>query len=289
MESSRIQNAFTIDVEDYFQVSAFEHDVKRSDWQSIPSRVEKNTNIILDVLEKFDVKGTFFVLGWIAERHQDLVKRIFDAGHEIASHGYSHKLIYNQTVSEFREETIMSKKILEDIIQVPVIGYRAASYSITNRSLWALDILNEAGFKYDSSIFPVYHDRYGIADARQEPHVMACNNGGDLVEFPLSVYEIFKYKLPVSGGGYFRLYPYQFTKWALESLNKSGKGFVFYLHPWEVDPKQPKIKTNLLSRFRHYNNLDICKNRLERLITDFNFTTMRDVLAGKKLIGLNND
>lgn len=286
MESRQLLNAFTIDVEDYFQVSAFENDIKRSAWQSMPSRVVNNTHTILELLDRYDVKGTFFVLGWVAERHGNLVKDIKESGHEVASHGYSHKLIYNQSINEFREETIRSKSLLEDIIQKPVIGYRAASYSITNRSLWALDVLSEAGFKYDSSIFPVYHDRYGISDARPEPHVMTCGNGASLVEFPLSVCELYRYKLPISGGGYFRLYPYSFTRWALRRLNKNYRPFVFYMHPWEIDPDQPRIKTNILSRFRHYNNLEICKKRTEELLNDFNFTTVRNILGQMNL--LNN-
>ena len=271
MLEKRIVNAFTVDVEDYFQVSAFENDVKRSEWDSMESRVSRNTDIILNLLSENNIKGTFFVLGWVAERYKHIVKKIDMEGHEVACHGYSHKLIYNQTISEFKEETVKAKEILEDIIQKPVYGYRAASYSITNDSLWALDVLADAGFKYDSSIFPVTHDRYGISDAQEFPHLITGPSGSKIVEFPLSIYKILKYNLPVSGGGYFRLYPYAFTKYALNSLNNSDKPFSFYLHPWEIDPDQPRISTNLLSRFRHYNNLDQCEGRLQKLLTDFDF------------------
>ncbi|MCW8855325.1 MAG: DUF3473 domain-containing protein [Gammaproteobacteria bacterium] len=282
--SSGIKNAFTVDVEDYFQVSAFENDVKRSDWDSIDSRVSRNTDVILEILSQHKVKGTFFVLGWVAERYRNIVEKIDKEGHEVACHGFSHKLIYNQTVSEFKEETIRAKEILEDIVQKPVNGYRAASYSITNDSLWALDVLVEAGFKYDSSIYPVTHDRYGISDAQELPHLISSPSGNELVEFPLSIYKILQYHLPVSGGGYFRLYPYFFTKYALSSINRNHKPFVFYLHPWEIDPQQPRISTNPLSRFRHYNNLELCESRLQKLLSDFKFTTMNAVLDEMKLL-----
>jgi len=278
MNHKTIKNAITVDVEDYYQVSAFERDVSRSDWDSIESRVEKNTDSILEVFNERNVKGTFFVLGWIAERHPKLVERIYKEGHEVACHGYSHKLIYKQNIKEFQEETLKAKHILEDIIQDDVLGYRAASYSITNDSLWALDILSEAGFKYDSSIYPVLHDRYGIPGSKEQPHIITGPSGTNLIEFPLSVYQFFRYRLPISGGGYFRLYPYAFTKFALSSLNKEGCPFIFYLHPWEVDPDQPRISTNLLSKFRHYNNLSVCKDRLIKLVNDFHFDRVDNVL-----------
>ncbi|MDH5570123.1 MAG: DUF3473 domain-containing protein [Gammaproteobacteria bacterium] len=289
MSENGIENAFTIDVEDYFQVSAFENDIKRSEWDSIESRVVNNTQCILRMLDKHNIKATFFILGWVAERNKQLVMDISSEGHEIASHGYSHKLIYNQSKSEFRDETLKAKHLLEDIIQKPVNGYRAASYSITKDSLWALDILANAGFKYDSSIYPVVHDRYGIPDAQEMPYVINNSNGQGLIEFPLSVYKIINYNLPVSGGGYFRLYPYFFTKYALASINECDKPFVFYLHPWEVDPGQPRIATNLISRFRHYNNLDRCEERLNKLLNDFNFTTMINVLKNQGYEMLNID
>ena len=273
-----ICNAITIDVEDYFQVSAFEKDVSRESWSDMESRVQKNTETILEIFNNANVKGTFFILGWVAEKYPALVKTIQKEGHEIACHGYSHKLIYNQDINEFRDETFKAKKILEDIAQEPILGYRAASYSITNKSLWALDILAEAGFKYDSSIYPVLHDRYGIPGSKELPHALTAPSGGQLIEFPLSVYKFLKYKLPISGGGYFRLYPYKFTKHALSSLNAHKIPFIFYLHPWEVDPNQPRISTNLLSRFRHYNNLSKCAGRLNRLVKDFKFDRVDKVL-----------
>jgi len=274
-----IQNALTVDVEDYFHVSAFAKNISRKDWEKQPLRVEKNTHRLLDLFDEAEVKATFFVLGWVADRSRGLVKEIAERGHEIASHGYSHQLVYNQSQDAFREETIRSKSVLEDIVQLPVKGYRAASYSITKDSLWALDILAEAGFEYDSSIFPVRHDRYGIPDAKQEPHVLKTPQGYSLVEFPLSTAKIFEYKLPVAGGGYFRLYPYLITRAGLRQVNTRQQPFIFYLHPWEIDPEQPKIEAGWFSRFRHYNNLEKCESRLQRLLQDFQFGTAAQVLT----------
>ena len=273
-----ILNALTVDVEDYFQVSAFAESIDRRDWDKHPLRVENNTRRLLDLFDEHQVKATFFVLGWVADRSKDLVKEIAARGHEVASHGYSHQLVYNQTPDVFREETLRSKRLLEDIIQMPVRGYRAASYSITERSLWALDILAEAGFDYDSSIFPVRHDRYGIPDAPEFPYRLETPKGHSLVEFPLSTAKLLKYRLPVAGGGYFRLYPYALTRAGLRQINRRQQPFIFYLHPWEIDPDQPRIAASWFSRFRHYNNLEKCESRLRRLMNDFQFGTAWDVL-----------
>jgi polysaccharide deacetylase family protein (PEP-CTERM system associated) len=280
----KIQNALTVDVEDYFHVSAFAKNIKSSDWDKQPLRVEKNTQRLLDLFDEEQVKATFFVLGWVADRNRKLIKEIAERGHEVACHGYSHQLIYNQTAEVFREETVRSKALLEDIAQQPVRGYRAASYSITRKSLWALDILAEAGFEYDSSIFPVRHDRYGIPDAKETPHVLKTPAGHSLVEFPLSTAKILNYKLPVAGGGYFRLYPYALTKAGLSQINRRQQPFIFYLHPWEIDPDQPRVETSRFSRFRHYNNLDKCEPRLRSLLSDFNFGTASEVLNSLGLI-----
>ena len=281
-----IKNALTVDVEDYFQVSAFAKSINHKDWDKHPLRVEKNTHRLLDLFDDADVKATFFVLGWVADRNRSLVEEIAARGHEVASHGYSHQLIYNQTPEVFREETIRSKSLLEDIVQQPVKGYRAASYSIINDSLWALDILAEAGFDYDSSIFPIRHDRYGIPDAKEEPHVLKTPRGRSLIEFPLSVAKVFNYRLPIAGGGYFRLYPYLLTRAGLRQVNSHRQPFIFYLHPWEIDPDQPKIEAGWFSRFRHYNNLEKCEARLQRLMQDFQFGTVWQVLEDS---GLTHD
>ena len=274
-----IKNALTVDVEDYFQVSAFAGSIDRKDWENIPLRVEDNTQRLLQLFSDTRVKATFFVLGWVAERVPGLIREIAAEGHEVACHGYSHELVYNQTQEVFRQETLRSKSLLEDIIQVPVHGYRAASYSITERSLWALDVLCEAGFSYDSSIFPVHHDRYGMPGSPEYPYKIKSPGGQELTEFPLSTAKIFGYRLPVAGGGYFRLYPYQVTKFGLSQINRKDRPFIFYLHPWEIDPAQPRVKTGWMSRFRHYNNLDKFEARLLRLIKDFEFGNVKDVLG----------
>lgn len=278
-------NAISIDVEDYFQVAALAKVAARDKWETMPSRVEANTHRILKIFADNNIKCTFFILGWVADRYPQLVKDIDQAGHEVASHGYSHQLIYKQTPQEFQQETIRSKELLQDLVQKPVLGYRAASYSITRRNLWALDILAEAGFQYDSSIFPVRHDNYGIPDAPREPHVLTTPAGHKLVEYPPSTYKVFNYHLPVAGGGYFRLYPYSFTRFVYKRLNAQQTPVVFYLHPWEVDPEQPRFDgASWLSRFRHYNNLDRCEARLVQLLNDFEFATIETVLQELKLL-----
>ncbi len=280
-----IVNAFTIDVEDYFQVAALAGAVERSSWSQRESRVERNTGVLLDLLYEHDVRGTFFVLGWIAERHPALVKRIAAAGHEIACHGFSHQLVYTQTPEEFREETARSKRILEELAGAPVLGYRAASFSITRRSLWALDVLIDLGFKYDSSIFPIRHDRYGIPGADPRPAVLGAPSGRSLVEFPMSAASYFGVQVPVSGGGYFRLLPYSLTRVGLRQINRrGGRPFAFYLHPWEIDPAQPRVRVGWLSRFRHYTNLHRCESRLRRLLQEFSFAPMREVLEATGLL-----
>jgi len=273
-------NALSFDVEDYFQVAALASAVGRSSWESTPRRVERNTGLLLEILASSNTRATFFFLGWVAEREPQLVRRVAAAGHEIACHGYSHRLVYQQTPEEFREETLRSKALLEDQAQVPVLGYRAASYSITRRSLWALDALVEAGFVYDSSIFPVRHDLYGIPEAPRAPHLIR-RDSGRLVEFPPSTAQLPGMRLPVAGGGYFRIFPYGITRWAVRRVNAEGLPFIFYLHPWEVDPGQPRVRVGWRSRFRHYTNLDRCEARLRRLLTDFRFVSARESLEAQ--------
>lgn len=277
-------NALTVDVEDYFHVAALAASIDRKDWDHYECRVEHNTQRLLHLFAEHEIKATFFVLGWVAERYPLLVREIAAAGHEVASHGFSHQLVYNQTPEVFRQETQRSKSLLEEQIQQEVRGYRAASYSITQQSLWALDILAELGFVWDSSIFPVRHDRYGIPDASRWPHRLQTPAGYELIEFPLSTWKVGAYRLPVAGGGYFRLYPYAMTRTGLAGINKAGQPFIFYLHPWEIDPAQPRVKTSLLSSFRHYNNLARCEPRLRRLLKDFRFTTVAQVLELQGLL-----
>lgn len=277
-------NAMSIDVEDYYHVSNFASTINKNDWDQYESRVERNTSQLLALFKDHNLSATFFVLGWVAERYPALVKAISDDGHEIACHGYSHDLVYNQTPETFKEETYRSKSLLEDIVQSPVIGYRAASYSITKDSLWAIDILGELGFSYDSSIFPIRHDRYGIPDSKTSPYVLKTENGSSLVEFPLSTVEILNFRLPVSGGGYFRIFPFSLTKYALSKKNNNGEPFIFYLHPWEIDPGQPKVNASLLGTFRHYYNISKCENRLSRLIRKYRFSRIDDILKTQGLL-----
>ena len=275
-----IPNALTVDVEDYFHVAALAPSVHRDSWISRESRVVGNTQKLLAIFEEFDVRGTFFVLGWVAERYPQLVRDIAAHGHEIACHGYSHRLVYEQSPQEFYQETHRAKNLLQEITGSAVLGYRAASYSIVRESLWALDILVELGFVYDSSIFPVRHDRYGIPDAERAPHRMATPTGKYIVEWPLATARILGFRLPVAGGGYFRLFPYGLSRWGLASINRRElRPFVFYLHPWEIDPAQPRVSASWLSRFRHYTNLGKCEERLRRLLAEFRFSTARDGLT----------
>ncbi len=280
-----MKNAVTIDVEDYFQVAALAPWAPYARWDEFPLRVEQNTRRLIELFDEKQVKATFFVLGWVAERCPALVRAITDAGHELASHGYSHQLIYRQTPEVFREETVRSKKLLEDISGTAVHGYRAASYSVTSESLWALDILAECGFLYDSSIFPVRHDRYGIPDATEVPHRITTPSGHELTEFPITALNVVgKHRLPVAGGGYFRLFPYWFSEWALRRVNQAQQqAFIFYLHPWEIDPEQPRLPATGFSKFRHYNNLEVCEQRLQALLDSFEFTTVADILASMSL------
>ena len=285
MDEPRAANAFTVDVEDYFHVAALSSAISRDSWGSREYRVEANTERLLGLLAERGILGTFFVLGWVAERSPGLIRRITDAGHEVACHGFSHRLVYQQPPEEFREETTRAKKCLEDLIGQPVIGYRAASFSVTRASLWALDVLIDLGFRYDSSIFPIRHDRYGLPGARPEPNVLAAPSGRTLVEFPMSAASFFGLQVPVSGGGYFRILPYWLTRAGLKQINQRlGRPFTFYLHPWEVDPGQPRVRVGAFSRFRHYTNLSRCEPRLRRVLGEFAFTTMRRSLVAQGLL-----
>ncbi len=284
IRSSGRVNAFTVDVEEHFQVAALKNEFAPQGWSEQKSRVVENTSRILDILSQHEVQGTFFVLGWVADRHPKLVRKILSAGHEVASHGQSHQLIYDQDPAVFRDETVRAKKTLEDIAGVEVSGYRAASYSITRDSVWALDVISEAGFRYDSSVVPARHDLYGLVGAPVTPHKIRLKNGSELCEFPPSTVRLAGRRLPIGGGGYFRLFPYWFTRWGLRSINKSGsQPFSFYTHPWEIDTAQPRVETNWKSRFRHYVNLHKCEPRLHRLLTDFEFSTMSAVIERLEL------
>jgi polysaccharide deacetylase family protein (PEP-CTERM system associated) len=282
-------NALTIDVEDYFQVTAFERHVRRDEWDHYPLRVDANTRRILDMLDEFSIKATFFILGWVAERLHSLVQEIRCRGHEIACHGYGHQLVYGIGPVKFREDVRTSKAILEDICGERVIGYRAPSYSITKKSLWALDILIEEGFSYDSSIFPVYHDHYGIPDAPRFPHEIP-RPSGTIREFPLTTMPVSvlgkEYRLPIAGGGYLRLFPSSLLRSGIRRINKrEKKPAVLYFHPWEIDPDQPRIQARLKSRFRHYLNLHKTEGKLRHLLRGLEFDSMSSVLAAGRFGG----
>lgn len=278
-------NAMTIDVEDYFQVSAFDHLVSRRDWDRRESRVCRNTDRLLAIFAETGVRATFFVLGWVAGRFPDLVRRIAGQGHELASHGYAHRLLYDLTPVQFREDLRRAKGDIEAAAGIRVCGFRAPSYSVTARSLWALDVLIEEGYEYDASVFPIHHHRYGLPSAPRFPHLVR-RGGGALWEIPPSSVRCARMNLPVAGGGYFRLLPYTWTRWGITRLNRvEGQPAVFYLHPWEIDPQQPRLPAEWLTRLRHYSNLHRTEARLRRLLRDFSFDSIRSALLGPAVGG----
>jgi polysaccharide deacetylase family protein (PEP-CTERM system associated) len=280
---NQIVNAMSVDVEDYFQVSAFDAVVSRADWPSLESRVVANTERLLDLFDRTSVRSTFFVLGWVAEHFPALVREIAARGHEIASHGYNHQLVYSISPAAFREDVRSSKRLLEDLSGGPVRGYRAPSYSIVEKSLWALDVLIEEGYEYDTSIFPIHHDRYGIANAERHGHVLK-RAAGSLIEFPGSTVRLGGVNLPIGGGGYFRLLPYGWTRWGIERVNAvERQPVVFYLHPWEVDPDQPRFPVGRATRIRHYTGLASTLARLTQLVTTFRFDSVAAVIANRRL------
>ena len=279
-----IVNAMTVDVEDYFHVSAFDGIVSRARWDAFESRVSGNTDRLLELFDRTGVRSTFFVLGWVAERFPALVRRIADLGHEVASHGYNHQLAYMLTPRQFREDVRAARTAIEDAAGVSVVGYRAPSYSVIESSLWTIDLLIEEGFVYDSSIFPIHHDRYGIPDSPRHPYVLQ-RSGGSLLEVPGSTVRLGRVNLPIGGGGYFRQFPYGWTKWGIERVNRvERKPVTFYTHPWELDPDQPRIPVGTATRVRHYRGLERTAGRLARLVRDFRFdsvTSMLDLAALK--------
>jgi len=269
-----ILNAFTVDVEDYYQVSAFAKVVNPADWDHYQSRVVNNTHRLLKVLDTHQVRGTFFILGWVADRYPHLVRDIQKSGHEIGCHSFWHRLVYNMSPNEFREDLRQACRAIEEITGERITAYRAPSFSITRKSLWALEILADEGFRFDSSIFPIHHDLYGIPNAQRFPHPIQTASGM-LWEFPASVFPIGKLNLPVAGGGYFRLYPVRFSHYFLRRINHSSRRpFVFYIHPWEIDPDQPRLPGPLSSRFRHRVNLARTERKLKWMLTRYRFGSL---------------
>lgn len=277
-----MKNALTIDVEDYFHVNAFAGQIRPDEWDRYPLRVEGNTRRILDLLDEFALKATFFVLGWVAERLPSLVREIHRRGHEIACHGYGHQLVYGLSPQEFRRDVSKAKAVLEGICGEEVCGYRAPSYSITNKSLWALAVLVEEGFSYDSSIFPIRHDVYGIPGGERFPHEISTP-AGKIGEFPISTFSLgfggWKSHIPIAGGGYLRLFPALLVERAINAINsRERQPVIVYFHPWEIDPLQPRIRTGLKSRFRHYLNLQRMELKIRYLLGNLKFSTVRDIL-----------
>ena len=273
-------NALTVDVEDYFQVSAFDSHIPRADWAHWPSRVERNVDCILALLAQHGVHATFFTLGWIAERYPALVHRIVAEGHELASHGYQHLRASGQTPAEFRHDINLSKQLLEQLSGQAVLGYRAPSFSIGPRNLWAFDCLQAAGYRYSSSIYPIRHDHYGMPDAPRFAWRPRGHSG--LLELPVSTVRLLGRNLPAGGGGYFRLLPYAVSRWALRRINShDGQAGIFYFHPWELDPDQPLPQDiGLKTRLRHTINLRRTEARLHRLLADFSWGRMDHIFLG---------
>lgn len=278
MTNDPVLNAMTVDVEEYFQVSAFESRVSRGDWERCESRVIDSTVRLLAIFDQTNVKATFFVLGWIADRHPGLVRRIAANGHELASHGYDHRLVYTMSAEQFRNDLRRARWAIEQASGVRVLGYRAPSFSITRQSLWALDVLIEEGYLYDCSIYPIHHDRYGIPD--WDRHIDRVHRaGGAIWELPGSTVRWAGANLPVAGGGYFRLLPYALTRRGIRTVNGAEhQSAVFYIHPWEIDPDQPRLPCSAATRLRHYANLGRTESRLRRLLSEFSFGTASQVV-----------
>jgi polysaccharide deacetylase family protein (PEP-CTERM system associated) len=279
-----MKSALTFDIEEYFHAEAFAGGLNPEEWPSLPSRVNASTQRLLDLLDRNRVRATFFVLGWVAEREPALVREIASLGHEVACHGHGHRMITRLTRRELADDVVRAKATIEDVIGRPVHGYRAPTFSIVQETLWSLDVLAEAGFRWDSSIFPIVHDRYGIPDAPRFPHRRATS-GGEIIEFPPSTIEVMGRRLPVAGGGYFRLLPYRMTRWALRRITEGeGQPAMVYLHPWELDPEQPRLAAGAFAQVRHRINMHKTEARLARLIDEFEFAPAGEVLASAGLL-----
>ncbi len=276
-----IVNGLSVDVEDWFQVGAFENTIPRGRWNALESRVEANVELILDLFEEAGVSATFFVLGWIAERHPALIRRIADAGHEIASHGYDHKRVFTFTAAEFASDIAKARAVLEDCSGQNVTGYRAPSFSIGARSVWAFDVLAEHGYAYSSSVAPVVHDHYGWREAPR--FAFAPLSESDLIEIPVTTAQFAGRRLAAGGGGFFRVLPYSFTRWAIRQVNQAGRPAIFYFHPWEIDPGQPRVaNAPIRSRLRHYTGLEGMAGKLRRLAGEFTWGRMDAIASAER-------
>lgn len=281
MDKQPPRNAMTVDVEEYFQVSALEEHISRADWERISGRVEGSMERIFALFESRGIKATFFTLGWIAERYPQLIRTMVEAGHEVASHGWEHRRACSQTPAEFREDITRTKQVLEDASGLEVKGYRAASFSISDRNSWAWDALAEAGYRYSSSVVPIKHDHYGMPNA---PRFAFSVADGSLLEIPVSTLPLAGRNINCGGGGWFRLYPYSFSRWALRRINdQENRPGLFYFHPWEIDPQQPRQQgLGWKTRFRHYLNLEHTQKRLEKMVEDFSWGRMDEVFLGSE-------
>ncbi|MBD3168161.1 MAG: DUF3473 domain-containing protein [candidate division Zixibacteria bacterium] len=275
---SKIKNIFTADVEDYFHVSAFSDVIKYSDWGKYKSRIIPNILSLLGLLEKYKIRGTFFILGWVAEKFPEIVTLIHQAGHEIACHSYLHRLVYKLTPRQFYDDTKKAKDIIEEIINRPIHGYRAPSFSIVKKCQWAWDMLDQLGFTYSSSVYPIKHDRYGFLGIPRTAFQVRVKSGSYMKEIPMTTISMLGKNIPVGGGGYLRLFPLWFTRMAIRRLNHEGIPAIVYMHPWEMDPHQPKMPGKLLSRFRHYTNLSTTEYKLGSLFGEMEFTAMNDYI-----------
>lgn len=278
-----MKNALSVDVEDYFQVSAFENTIDRNHWDSLDHRVGANVDRILSIFDEYNVSATFFVLGWVAERYPEIVKKIVAQGHELASHGYGHQRVSDLTRDDFIKDITVAKNILEELSGQEIKGYRAPSYSIGKKNIWALQALAETGHQYSSSIYPIKHDHYGYPEA---PRFVFRDEKTGLIEIPITTMQWMNRLFPAGGGGFFRFYPYPVSRWVINRVNENDQqASVFYFHPWEIDPGQPRQKNiSLKTRFRHYLNLDKTESRLKHLLTDFNWGRMDDVLINNHTI-----
>ena len=273
-----MKNALTIDLEDYYHVSAFRDQISSAQWNIQQSRIETNTEVLLDLLDGAGCKATFFTLGWIAERHPELVRRVAERGHEIACHSLRHRTVYDMTVEEFRQDTRQAKQLLEDASGQEVRGYRAPSFSITRDSFWALEVLAELGFTFDSSIFPINHPNYGIPGGARDPWRIETPHG-PIVEFPLTTLQLLGWRSPFGGGAYFRILPYWYTRWGIRFLNtREHRRVCVYLHPWELDMEQPRMEGRITSRIRHYLGLRSTPAKFRKLIRDFEFVPLGDLV-----------
>jgi polysaccharide deacetylase family protein (PEP-CTERM system associated) len=274
-----VKNALTFDIEEYFHAEALAGLFRPEEWPSLASRVADTTRRLLDILDAAGVHATFFVLGWIAARQPELVRRIAKRGHEVACHGFAHRMIHRMDRGEFAEDVWRAKQTLEDIVGAPMLGYRAPTFSVVRETWWSLDVLVNAGFRYDSSVFPIRHDRYGVPDAPRFPHRLQTGGGGELAEFPPSTVLLGRQRIPVAGGGYFRLWPYAMTRWAIQRLNlREGQPAMVYLHPWELDAEPPARPAGWMARVRHGLNTQRTEARLRDLLADFAFAPASVIL-----------